>query len=182
MKTTSSISDSLHGVCAALSIALTLAACVHTVPVKLLDRLAPEANESLGMTVAAKGVQLYECRAAKQATGYEWAFVAPEADLFDFRGRLVGTHGAGPFWQSTDGSRIVGKVKTRIDSPVPSAIPWLLLSAESTGSAGIFSKVSSVQRVNTEGGTAPASGCGSDTIGTRVRVAYTADYRFYSAR
>ena len=36
------------------------------------------------MMVPAKGVQIYECRAKKDASaGFEWVFVAPEAELFD---------------------------------------------------------------------------------------------------
>jgi len=61
------------------------------------------------MIVAARGVQIYECRVRKDAgAGYEWAFVAPEAELFDAKGNAIGRHGAGPTWQATDGSRIVG--------------------------------------------------------------------------
>ena len=81
---------------------------------KVPDKLKPGANESLAMIVAAKGVQIYECRATKdQVKGYEWAFVAPEADLFDARGNKVGRHYAGPHWESTDGSKILGTVKER---------------------------------------------------------------------
>jgi hypothetical protein len=46
------------------------------------DKLKAGANESLVMIVPAKGVQIYDCRARKDpGAGYEWAFVAPEADL-----------------------------------------------------------------------------------------------------
>jgi len=51
------------------------------------EKLKPGAGESLAMIVAARGVQIYECRARKDQAGvYEWAFVAPEADLFAFAG------------------------------------------------------------------------------------------------
>ena len=60
-------------------------------PVAVPDRLKPGAGESLAMIVAAKGVQIYECRATKDRPGeYEWAFVAPEAELFDGRGNRTG--------------------------------------------------------------------------------------------
>ena len=61
-------------------------------------------------------------------------------------------------------------------------IPWLLLSARSTGPEGSFSKISSIQRVNTAGGVAPAGGCTRATAGKPVRVDYTADYYFFTAR
>jgi Protein of unknown function (DUF3455) len=86
-----------------------VAACASLQPptpmVKVPDKLKPGANELLAMIVAAKGVQIYECRARKdQVGGYEWAFVAPEADLFDARGNRIGRHYAGPHWESTDGA------------------------------------------------------------------------------
>src|SRR5207249_11774960 len=79
------------------------AACASPQPptsmVKVPDKLKPGANESLAIIVFAKGVQIYECRARKdQVGGYEWAFVAPEADLFDARGNRTGRHYAGPQW------------------------------------------------------------------------------------
>jgi len=71
------------------------AACASPQPptsmVRVPDKLKPGASESLAMIVPAKGVQIYECRARKDRVGeYEWAFVAPEADLFDARGNRVG--------------------------------------------------------------------------------------------
>ncbi len=88
-------------------------------------------------------------------------------------------HGAGPHWQAADGSRIVGKVVQRADAPTPSAIAWLLLATQSAGPNGSFSDITSIQRVNTVGGIAPANGCGPATAGTSVRIDYTADYHFY---
>ena len=163
------------------------AACASPQPptsmVKVPDKLKPGANESLAMIVPAKGVQIYECRARKdQVGGYEWAFVAPEADLFDARGNRTGRHYAGPHWESTDGSKILGTVKERTDAPVADAIPWLLLTAKSVGSEGSFSKVTSIQRVNTVGGVAPKAGCSQAVAGTSARINYTADYYFFTAK
>ena len=150
---------------------------------KVPDRLKPGANETLAMIVPAKGVQIYECRARKdQAGAYEWAFVAPEADLFDARGGRIGRHYAGPHWESTDGSKVLGTVKERADAPVADAIPWLLLAAKSVGPAGAFSKVTSIQRVNTAGGAAPRAGCSQAAAGTLARINYTADYYFFTAK
>jgi hypothetical protein len=150
---------------------------------KVPDNLKPGANESLAMIVAAKGVQIYECRATKdQAKGYEWTFVAPEAELFDARGNRIGRHYAGPHWESIDGSKILGTVKERADAPVADAIPWLLLTAKSVGSEGSFSKVTSIQRVNTVGGAAPKTGCTQSAAGTAARINYTADYYFFTAK
>jgi Protein of unknown function (DUF3455) len=151
--------------------------------VNVPDKLRPGANEALALIVSAQGVQIYECRATKDQAGeYEWAFVAPEADLFDVRGTKAGRHYAGPRWESTDGSTIVGTVKERADAPEAGAIPWLLLTAKSVGPNGRFSSVTSVQRVNTTGGVAPKSGCSRASAGTQARIDYTADYYFFTAR
>lgn len=148
----------------------------HPVP----ETLAPGAQATLSMVLPARGVQIYECRARKDASGgYEWSFVAPDARLFDARGNVVGHHGAGPYWEAADGSRVVATVKARADAPVAGAIPWLLLDSRSTGPAGAFSNVTRIQRVNTAGGTTPALPCNGEKAGTRADVDYVADYRFF---
>lgn len=149
-----------------------LAGCASSVSVP--DSLKPAAGESLALVVPAQGDQIYECRAGK------WAFVAPEAELFNRAGKKIGRHYAGPHWESLDGSRIVGAVKAHADAPRAGDIPWLLLSAKSVGAEGAFSKVTSIQRVTTLGGSAPIEPCSQD--GRRVRVPYTADYYFFTAK
>ena len=149
-----------------------LAGCASSVSVP--DSLKPAAGESLALVVPAQGDQIYECRAGK------WAFVAPEAELFNRAGKKIGRHYAGPHWESLDGSRIVGALKARADAPRAGDIPWLLLSAKSVGAEGAFSKVTSIQRVTTMGGSAPIEPCSQD--GRRVRVPYTADYYFFKAK
>jgi len=168
-----------HAVCA---LALALAACATTQTSAVPAALDPPADQSLAMVVRGKGVQVYECRARKGGDGFEWAFVAPEADLFDRYGRHLGTHGAGPYWQAQDGSLVIGTVKARADAPVAGAIPWLLLATTSSGPDGALRNVSSIQRVNTSGGIAPSAGCGPQARGTLARVAYTADYRLFAAK
>ena len=144
-------------------------------------KLNPAANESVAMIVPAKGVQIYECRASRNG-GFEWAFVAPDAALFDTTGRLIGKHYAGPHWEAADGSKVVAKLVERADAPKAGDIPWLLLGAKSVGPEGAFSKVTSIQRVNTVGGVAPKAGCSQDNAGTPARIPYTADYHFFTAR
>lgn len=166
------------------SLALLGAGCAATQApgtVAVPYKLVPAADETLAMVLPAGGVQIYECREKKEGTGgYEWRFVAPEADLYDAYGTKVGHHYAGPHWESADGSRIVGTLKERVDAPSAGAIPWLLLSAKSVGPEGSLSKVTSVQRVHTSGGAAPRDGCSQATAGKQARVNYTADYYFYT--
>lgn len=166
---------------------IVLAACASAPPtpaVQVPDPLKPAANEALLGGVAARGVQIYECRVKKddpQAT--EWAFVAPEADLFDAKGKLVGKHYAGPHWESLDGSKVVGSVKARADAPQAGAIPWLLLTTKSVGPAGAFASVTSIQRISTVGGVAPAAdGCTQASLGKGARVPYTADYMMFGSK
>ena len=165
---------------ASLLCAAAAAACA---PASHIPQTLEPADASLAMVLPASGVQVYECRIGKEnPLKYEWAFLAPEAELYDTHGRVVATHGAGPFWQSKDGSRVTGKVMARADAPREGSIPWLLLSATSTGAQGTFSGVTKIQRVNTRGGLQPSKACEAQTLGQQVGVHYTADYRFFVAR
>jgi Protein of unknown function (DUF3455) len=136
--------------------------------------LAPQQGAILSGKYAASGVQIYVCHAKGAAS--EWAFKAPEAELVDAEGRPFAKHYAGPSWEAPDGSKVVGKVLANEPAPKPGAIPWLLLSAESSAS-GALAGVRFVQRVNTSGGVAPSGPC--PTVGAEQRVDYTADYIFY---
>ena len=139
----------------------------------------PPQGERIVISLTAKGVQIYECQPKKDdATQFEWTFRAPEADLFDRAGRKVGRHYQGPAWKHIDGSSVVG------ENPRPyfkgtNAIPWLLLGAKRTEGAGVFSKVTSIQRINTVGGKAPMEGCSQTNVGKELRVPYTVTYNFY---
>lgn len=161
------------------AMAMAMAGCATApTPVTLPPALALAPGETLLATLPARGDQIYECRAA--AGGAAWAFVAPDAKLFESDGRPAGQHGAGPFWQALDGSRVEAKVAARADAPVPGAIPWLLLEARSTGADGRLAKVTRIRRVATSGGNAPAAGCDMGRLGQQVRVPYTADYLFHT--
>jgi len=143
--------------------------------------LKPADSEHVAFTWHAVGSQIYECRASDKG-GWAWVFVAPEADLYNQKDEKVGTHGAGPNWTALDGSKTLGTVKARADGERPSDIPLLLLTAKSAGIPGKMAAVTSVQRLNTEGGNAPAKGCAAQAdAGKRVKEGYTADYVFFTA-
>lgn len=168
-------------------LAVLLAGC-GTLPAPVTDapvpaQLDPGPGHRLVATLHARGVQVYQCREAKETAGrYEWAFVGPEAELLDTRLHPGGRHFAGPSWEAPDGSRVVGSgVRARADASVPGAIPQLLLATHSEGPTGRFSDVVAVQRVNTRGGIAPDSACAPANTSEKVRVPYTADYRLFSA-
>jgi hypothetical protein len=137
-------------------------------------KLAPSPGAALLGKYAARGVQIYACRVKGAAS--EWDFKAPEAELVDAQGRPFANHYAGPTWEAPDGSKAVGKVLANEPAPTAGAIPWLLLSAESSGS-GVLGGVRFVQRVDTSGGVGPTGAC--TTVGSEQWVDYTADYIFY---
>ncbi len=144
--------------------------------------LVPSDGQRPAFTWHSVGSQVYDCRADGKGR-WAWVFVAPEADLFNPRGEKVGTHGAGPHWAALDGSKIIGTVKARADGQRATDIPLLLLSTTSTGASGKLASVTSVQRLNTVGGSAPAQGCDARSdVGKRIKAGYSADYVFFTAK
>jgi len=152
-------------------------------PSAVPERLAVPANQTVSRMFRVHGVQIYDCKPSRDDPMHiDWTFRAPEAELRDSSGQLIGRHYAGPTWEALDGSRIIGEVVARDDSPDPSAIPWLLLRVISATGQGLFSQTISVQRLDTAGGKAPAGGCDSTGVGKEARVPYAADYFFYVAK
>ncbi|HYQ42501.1 MAG TPA: DUF3455 domain-containing protein [Polyangiaceae bacterium] len=149
-------------------------------PAGVPTALAPAADETIKASLTGVGVQIYVCNAT--ATGYAWTFVAPQANLLDDCDKLVGTHFIGPTWQGNDGSSVVAArvAGATID---PSAVPWLLLKANSHAAiSGKFSDVTSIQRLSTVGGIAPSTPCDGSNLGSISQVPYTAQYVFYKTK
>lgn len=178
-------------VASALLPALALAACASTSPPPLpaaaapvvpalAASLQPPAGQGLVLEARATGVQIYDCLAKADGSGPAWTFRAPEATLTDHAGRPLGKHYAGPTWEATDGSKVVGQLKASAPSPTPAAaIPWLLLAAKANSGSGVFADVRSILRISTEGGVVPDSPCTSDKLGASLQAAYTATYLFF---
>ena len=145
-------------------------------PTPLCDSIRVEAGNEVAFHTYAVGVQVYRWN------GSSWVFVEPVANLYadkGFRGQ-VGTHYAGPTWESNSGSKVVGKrVLNTGCTPDANAIPWLKLEKVLTEGAGIFDGVTFIQRVNTTGGNAPAEP--GTTVNEVKEVPYTAEYFFYRA-
>jgi hypothetical protein len=160
---------------------------------------APSGNK-LYLVTHAEGAQNYVCLPAKADSTFAWTLYGPQATLFAGKGNAeqIGTHflsadaaGAGhPSWQANDSSRVQGTlVASSSDSAfvAPGAIPWLLLKASSTeagkGGGARLAHVTFVQRIDTAGGVAPASGCQSASdIGAKALVPYTATYVFFEPK
>lgn len=148
----------------------------ETIPTNLV----PPASSVLIFELKAQGVQIYTCEAdPNDASKFAWTFKAPEAELLNARGEVVGHHFAGPTWQGQDGSAVVGTVLERADAPVTGAIPWLLLEAMDHAGSGVFSTVTHIQRLDTSGGVAPDEGCDEAHAGAETREPYEATYAFY---
>ena len=123
----------------------------------------------------AKGVQIYKWN------GAAWVLDSPRASLFaeeNYFGE-VGTHYAGPHWESKSGSKVKAqRVLGTGCTPDPTSIAWLLLKKVETSGAGIFVNVELIQRTNTVGGLAPAD---PGSLNEIKEVPYTAEYWFYRA-
>ena len=145
-------------------------------PTPLCDSIRVEAGNEVAFHTYAVGVQVYRWN------GSSWAFVEPVANLYadkGFRGQ-VGTHYAGPTWESNSGSKVVARrVQNTGCTPDANAIPWLKLEKVSTDGPGIFDGVTFIQRVNTTGGNAPAAP--GTFVGQEAKIPYTAQYYFYRA-
>jgi hypothetical protein len=161
-----------HVALAALALITATPAQNQDVPAQLL----PPQGEKLVLQAHAKGDQIYTCQ--KTGDQYAWTLKEPQAELLDEQNKVIGHHYIGPTWVLNDGSEVVGKVVAKVDSP--GSIPWLVLSAAGHAGRGGFSSVTSIQRLHTTGGKAPASGCDAAHENNESRTAYTADYFFYT--
>ncbi|MEO5767503.1 MAG: DUF3455 domain-containing protein [Polyangia bacterium] len=63
--------------------------------------------------------------------------------------------------------------------PMPRRSPWLLLQVASHAGNGVLDDATFIQRLDTEGGVAPATGCDAMHLRTEVLVPYRANYFFY---
>ena len=142
--------------------------------------LLPPANERSFLKVHAKGDQVYSCKA--DGGQFAWTLKAPDAQLFDKNGKPFGKHFAGPSWQANDGSRVTGKAMANAPSPDADSIPWLLVTIIDRSGKGVLARATSVQRINTKGGKAPASGCDAAHSDQEYRAPYSADYVFLAPK
>jgi hypothetical protein len=144
------------------------------------------------------GTQNYVCRPVQSLGRVDWVLFTPQATLFGDGDVQLTTHFFGPnpvengtiraAWQdSLDTSTVWGRVIASSFDPAfvkAGAIPWLLVEATGTqaGPTGgeTLSQTTFIQRVNTEGGAAPPTGCDQpQDIGSTAFVPYAADYFFY---
>jgi len=130
-------------------------------------------GETTVVTVHAEGAQVYECKMGGDGK-LGWVFREPIATLL-VDGKTVGRHYAGPSWEHSDGSAVVGKVAASAPGATPGDIPWLKLDVVSHRGTGILSGVTTVLRIDTQGGNLDGA---CDKAGTFRNVPYSADYVF----
>lgn len=154
------------------TIALSLAGFATTASAQIPDAIAvPGATQVAKFH--AEGAQVYECK-ADAAGKLAWALREPIATLIN-DGKTVGRHYAGPNWEYSDGSAVVGKVTGTSPGTTAKDIPWLRLEAASHRGSGMLGATTMVQRINTVGG-ALVGACASS--GTFQSEPYSADYVF----
>ena len=130
-------------------------------------------GETVMLTLHAEGAQVYECKTGADGT-LAWVFREPIATLLS-DGKTVGRHYAGPNWEYSDGSAVVGQVVGTAPGQVAMDIPWLKLGVASRRGSGVLSPVTTVQRINTVGGKLNGA---CYKAGTYESVPYSADYVF----
>jgi hypothetical protein len=171
--------------------------------------VTPPAGNTAFLVGHAVGTQGYVCLSTSTGCSWTVNGSRPEATLFSGQDGQIVTHFlspdtnpnqyapnplpvGSPTWQSSlDSSVVWGKALTPVvvsgsDASCSNtgAIPCLLLQAigSKTGPSGgkLMTQTTFIQRLNTTGGTAPASGCSVPAdVGKQALVPYTADYYFF---
>jgi len=180
------------GLAFAVALPLTAHAQIVTPPVPTgLEVPATEEAFLLGHGV---GTQNYICQPAASVGRVAWTLFTPQATLFSDDAEQLTTHffSLNPeepgivrvTWEdsrdtSTIWARLLKSATVNLD-----AIAWLKLEVVGrrvgpTGGDTLFG-TTFVQRLNTEGGLAPVTGCDNpQDIGRKAFIPYTADYFFY---
>jgi hypothetical protein len=130
-------------------------------------------GEAVILTLHAEGAQVYDCKPGADGKP-AWAFREPIATLMA-DGKTVGRHYAGPNWEYSDGSAVVGKAAGNTPGATPNDIPWLKLAVVSQRGNGVLSGITTVQRINTQGGKLDGA---CDKPGATRSAPYSADYVF----
>jgi Protein of unknown function (DUF3455) len=161
-----------HQVVLALSTLVGVAALVTTAAAQVPNSIAAP-GETVVLKVHAEGAQVYECKATPDAK-LVWQFREPIATLI-IDGKTVGRHYAGPSWELADGSAVVGKVVGDAPGADANDIPWLKLNVAAERGNGTLTGVTTVQRINTQGG--KLNGV-CEEAGKLRAAPYAADYIF----
>ncbi len=162
-----------------VALGITPAKAQKISPPQVPDALQANPAEEVVLLAHASGSQIYTCHAGPDGK-FTWTLKAPDAELKDASGKVIGSHSAGPTWKLKDGSEVTGKAAAHADSDDPNSIPWLLVDAVGHSGNGLLANVTTIQRLNTHGGKPPAQGCDESHHDAETKTNYTADYYFYA--
>jgi hypothetical protein len=150
----------------ALAIAAA-AACYGTGAMAQVPAAVAAPGETTVATFQGEGAQIYQCKAT-------WVFREPIATLI-LDDKTVGRHYAGPTWEDANGSAVTGKAIGNAPGATPNDIPWLKLAVVNHRGGGTLADVSTVQRLDTHGGTLQGT---CNHAGDFASVPYSATYVF----
>ena len=136
-------------------------------------------GHSKSLSTVAQGTVAWMCKQSDK--GPAWSFAGPAAVLSDDMGKpAISYYGPPATWEHMDGSKLTGKQLATAPSAAGS-IPFQLVRTNDSPREGVLKDVTYIQRINLNGGAAPASGCDSASLGAKVLVAYTGEYIFWKA-
>src|SRR5512138_3788310 len=174
------------------------------------DLRVPDGNVAF-LKGAATGTQNYACTTSgagfawvlftPEATLFNRAdkqiithFFGPDLDPRDPNTdpRVVAQGAIRAAWQARDSSTVWAKLSPPSQPSFDrqfvreNSVPWLLLETtgvqEGPNGGDLLTKTTFIQRVNTDGGLAPATGCAQlSDVGKKAFVPYTADYFFFTS-
>ncbi len=149
---------------------------------KLPAAVQVPAGNMVAMQTVGVGEITYQCNPKKDmADQFEWSFVGPDAKLNDRGGKQVGKYYGPPAtWESMDGSKLTA-TQVAVAPNGTGNIPYQLVKGNPAMGSGAMTGVTYIQRVNTQGGVAPAAACAASNAGAKQVVKYQADYIFYKA-
>jgi hypothetical protein len=144
-------------------------------PLHIPGILSVPAGNTLLLRAYGRGVQTYTCPVSPTSSAVPHAILLSGNRAGE---NIVAIHFAGPTWQALDGSLVAGNAgkATHFPSPNGEGVDWLLIPAQSMSGSGLFSNVTYIQRLYTQGGKPPAS-CNQNQ--TETLVEYSAEYLFY---
>jgi len=179
----------------AFAVALPLSAHAQIVTPPVPTKLEVPATDEAFLLGRGVGTQNYLCQPAASLGRVAWTLFTPQATLFSDDAEQLTTHFFSPnpdeaggivraTWEDSRDTSTVWARALESATVNPDAIAWVKLEVVGrrvgpTGGDTLFG-TTFIQRLNTEGGLAPLTGCDNPTdIGRKAFIPYTADYFFY---
>lgn len=159
------------------AVLLSVSSSMGVAAVSIPETLLPPLGHHQTLRAHAKGDQIYLCNTVNKA--YHWTIQAPDALLLNEHGERIGKHYQGPIWEYHEGSQVQGKILQR-QTVTPNDLSWLLVEIIHHRGHSDFSHTRFINRINTQAGLPPVTGCDSNHLGAEKRVPYQADYIFYT--